>query len=100
MLGYSMEITQRKSSLRRAARRRCEAGELPHDRRVKTWAGPGDGHACSLCDEPIAAAQVEYEVEVCDDDILRIYRFHLLCHETWFRVCAVSNITASSAAPL
>ena len=83
-----MAPTDREKSLRRIARERCESGELPNNHPVGTWAGPGNGQPCALCDEPIAVSQVEYEVDVPDGTVRRVFRFHILCHQVWLLVCA------------
>lgn len=82
----AMTLTDREN-LRRIARERCESGNLPKNRPLRTWAGPGNGQPCSLCEQPIAASQMEYEAEVPDGTALRVFRFHLSCLETWLLVC-------------
>ena len=82
-MAQSMGLTVREKCLRQIAHERCEAGELVNRAPVKTWAGEGSGQRCSLCGEPIASSQVEYEVDVPDGEVLRTFRFHLLCHQVW-----------------
>ena len=90
-----MRPTHRETFLKHMAHQRLEAGELPNDRLARTWAGPGEGQACSVCDEPIEVEQVEYEVDVPDGEAFRTYRFHLVCHQIWlFEIGSRSNIVA------
>ena len=59
-------------------------GHLPQLATARAWAGDGSGAVCVLCEVPIEAGQVEYEVEWrkgVDTDLLR---FHELC----YRLCS------------
>ena len=60
-------------------RRRLDAGGLPREHPAKTWAGFGDGKACSACDERIYRAQVMYEFDLNGET----YRFHMGCYGLW-----------------
>lgn len=90
-----MALTERENLLRRIARARCESGELPKNRPVRTWAGLGSGQACSLCDEPISTSQVEYEAEVADGGLLRTLRLHLFCLEIWLLTLKHDNVKSA-----
>jgi hypothetical protein len=72
------------SELRRTARAKCDAGELPSGRPGKIWAGAGSGAACSLCELPIANADVEYEIESSLGTSLQVFRFHVTCYHIWY----------------
>jgi len=52
---------------------------LPRQERARTWAGHGSGASCDLCKHPIAAHEIEYEVELAE----QVLCFHLTCHRNW-----------------
>ena len=52
------------------------------------WGGRGAGEICALCDKPILAEEVEYEVEAYTDGAKRAFQFHILCHSVWVLACA------------
>ena len=60
---------------------KLDNGMLPKDAPPKLWAGTGSGKACSACEELIAPAQHEYELQY--DDARASIRFHLRCHGLW-----------------
>ena len=72
--------------LRLEARRRVTGGRLPCLPPRYMWAGAGDGQACSLCDRPIDAHQIEYELEFSTEPVT-VHRFHRICHEAWELEC-------------
>ena len=74
-----MPLMQRENELRARARTLMEHGELPAETPSSTYGGYGSGERCSLCGEPIARTEVEYEVAYSND----AYRFHFLCHAAW-----------------
>jgi hypothetical protein len=53
------------------------ARKLPVEHPKQTWGGPSQGQRCSGCDEPIAAAEMEFEVAAADG-ITRY--FHARCY--------------------
>ena len=68
-------------------RQRIADGSLPCKPQPQTWAGPGRGEVCDGCDEPVLASEVEFEVDVPDDQTLR---FHRVCFEIWHAECLES----------
>jgi len=46
----------------------------------KVWVGQGNGQHCDACDEPITAADREYEVDLPSR---RTLRFHATCFTAW-----------------
>jgi hypothetical protein len=72
--------------LRLEARRRVERGQLPAKAQQYMWAGAGDGQPCSLCDRPIDAQQIEYELQF-NAQPAAVLRFHRVCHEMWELEC-------------
>jgi hypothetical protein len=79
-MGHSKDSTHLKQI---AAEKRRE-GRLPPLSMARAWAGNGSGAVCVLCEVPIDAGQIEYEVELrqgLDTDLLR---FHELC----YRLCS------------
>jgi hypothetical protein len=62
--------------------KRCD-GRLPRIPTARTWAGHGSGELCSLCESPIDARQIEYEVECQQGPDTQLLRFHELCYRLW-----------------
>jgi hypothetical protein len=50
-------------------------------------AGYGAGVECDLCDQPIAADKIEYDVT--DAISGKRLHFHIACHLAWQRECAL-----------
>jgi hypothetical protein len=71
-------------TIRARVRQLLEAGALPCDEDGKVWAGRGVGTHCVACDEPIAATEVEFEVELTSSTVLRLHR---QCHAIWREEC-------------
>ena len=67
-------------ALRVEARERIQRGALPAEEPVRTWAGPGTGRSCGLCDRPIASGDAEFELQFGGKPD---YRFHTICHASW-----------------
>lgn len=60
--------------------RRIELGELPDPvERVRLWGGAGSRRPCQVCGEPIAASEVEYEMDIDRRTIV----FCLPCYLLW-----------------
>lgn len=74
--------------LRARARERIREGRLPCVTIYRTWGGRGSNETCALCDTMIKHDEVEYEVETRDPDSVRLFRFHLPCHDAWQHECA------------
>jgi hypothetical protein len=69
--------------LEQRAADKIESGELPVPGGGITRAGAGSRMACDLCAEEIEKSQIEYEVEWCAAEALRVLRFHLDCFQAW-----------------
>lgn len=61
--------------------------------KVRTWAGNGSGASCTLCKLPIAAHEIEYEVELTTPAKTKTLRFHVPCYHTWTLKAASSHQT-------
>ena len=48
---------------REKAREAIRSGKLPTRRPDRTWGGPGTGVICTICGEPVAQDQLEWEFE-------------------------------------
>jgi hypothetical protein len=72
------------ASIRVRVRQMLETGALPCDEHGKVWAGRGMGTHCAACGEPIAAADVEFEVELRSGTAIRLHR---VCHGIWREEC-------------
>ena len=74
-----------KTELRRIAREAVRAGRLPAARPLRTWAGMGDGAACSLCALPIHKEEVEIELDFGGESpaVQSGCRVHARCFEAW-----------------
>ena len=61
-------------------REKLDAGTLPHDAPLKLWAGRGEDHRCTLCDEPILRSHIEYEPQYDGRPPIRL---HVGCYGFW-----------------
>lgn len=61
------------------ALQRISCGMLPDELPASSWAGPGEGNQCTLCDEPITADEIEIE---CENHGRTIY-LHQHCYDAW-----------------
>jgi hypothetical protein len=61
-------------------RTKLASGLLPTAEPDKLFAGYGTGRACSVCEEPLLAAQTEYEFT---DPSGVTFRFHVGCYGLW-----------------
>jgi hypothetical protein len=68
------------------ALKRIADGRLPLALSTHIDAGYGAGVQCDLCDQPIAADKIEYDV--ADRSTGKSLHFHLACHMAWQRECA------------
>jgi hypothetical protein len=59
---------------------KSQRGGLPAPFGGKMWAGPGSLEACSGCDDKIAHAEIEYEIELHET---LTFRFHAECYKAW-----------------
>jgi hypothetical protein len=66
-------------------RRLIEDGRLPADLDSQIDASYGEGGVCSLCDQPIARTQVEYDCS--DARTAKNLSFHFPCYAIWQREC-------------
>jgi hypothetical protein len=71
------------ATLAEMIRRKLDDGRLPGGAARKTWAGYGQGQPCSVCEQTVLPAQVEYEF----DHDGATYRFHAGCHGLWEAEC-------------
>lgn len=99
-LRATMPLTQLENDLRLIARQRIAQGELPRDVPAGMWGGDGTDQPCSLCDKAIHRAELECEVEVKLNDLLRTFRFHILCHAMWEAECVrAAHLSGQAAKP-
>jgi hypothetical protein len=70
--------------LRAAARLKIACGLLPSDCECKLFAGYGHGESCAICDRPIRADEVQYEIEPPGRAQIP---FHMACHAAWLLEC-------------
>jgi hypothetical protein len=71
--------------LRQRVLEKIDAGMLPTVRPPKTWVGYGRRGICSICDDPILPAQIEYAFEEPTGAVT--LQFHLGCHGLWDSAC-------------
>nr|PZN77159.1 MAG: hypothetical protein DIU56_12370 [Pseudomonadota bacterium] len=68
------------------AREAIQSGRLPRRPPVRMWGGPGVGHHCPICREPVTAEQIEYELEFPRDEFDPdggSEHVHLRCYDAW-----------------
>ena len=53
---------------------------LPSDKPLKLWGGYGKGGRCDGCETPIVTTEIEQELDLPGDVVLR---FHVTCAEFW-----------------
>jgi len=56
---------------------------LGYQKPLRTWASRGTGTTCDLCDNRINPHEIEYEVELAQDDATRLLHMHFACHQRW-----------------
>ena len=71
----------RQATLRERVRAKLMDRTLTTEDPVRTWAGPGAGIRCAVCDEPIERTDTEYELEFSDG--AGTLRFHRECQAAW-----------------
>jgi hypothetical protein len=71
------------ANIRARVRHMLKNEEIPCDEPETIWAGTGTGEHCIACARPIAATEVEYEVELSN----RTYRLHRACYAIWEEEC-------------
>ena len=72
------------TELRHLVAQKRREGRLPRMSTARTWAGESTGAVCVLCEIPIHAGQIEYEVEWRKGTDTEVLRFHELC----YRLCS------------
>ena len=73
-------------SLREKARLVVRNGKLPRRRPDRTWGGPGVGAQCAICELPVQATEMEFEIEFARDGSnpgLDKFHVHLQCFAAW-----------------
>jgi hypothetical protein len=65
------------------AQERIRSGQLPSSLPSNIWAGHGDGHRCTVCDEVISSAQRQYEFALPSVGGQSHYHLHFSCHQAW-----------------
>jgi hypothetical protein len=71
--------------LRTRARERIDAGQLPTQLPVRSFAGPGSSKLCCLCDSAIVAPDIEFELDFDKPGALgrMTIRLHARCYDSW-----------------
>jgi predicted CxxxxCH...CXXCH cytochrome family protein len=71
--------------LREQARQAVRSGALPGRPPDRTWGGPGTGADCAVCHLPVAADEVELEMQFGGDDVPQPNEIHMhhRCFRAW-----------------
>ena len=72
--------------LREKARAAIANGRFPSRRQDRTWGGPGVGARCAICDLPVGADEMEFQIEFAhdgEDPGLDKYHVHVPCFAAW-----------------
>jgi hypothetical protein len=71
--------------LRKRARERLDAGQLPTQLPKRSFAGRGSGNLCCLCNAPIVAPDIELELDFDTPGELGsvTIRLHARCYDIW-----------------
>ncbi len=75
----------KRSELEWLACHRIDEGRLPGEVVRDVVAGYGHGERCQLCDLPVAAQAIAYEVT--DGRTRRSITFHIACYQAWQLEC-------------
>ena len=78
-----MPLSVLETELRQLARDKIMRSSLPCAERSKVWGGRGAGALCALCEKPITAEEVAYEVSISQTEL----QFHIFCHRDWQLEC-------------
>jgi hypothetical protein len=65
------------------AQERIRSGQLPPSLPSNIWAGRGDGHRCTVCDQVISSGERQYEFALPTPGGHSKYRLHFSCHQAW-----------------
>ena len=68
------------NGLRALVRDKLQRGDLPREKCLITWFGPGSGQRCVVCDRAIGSSDIECE---CDHPRGDVLRFHQTCFAAW-----------------
>jgi hypothetical protein len=82
-------------SLANKIRHKLDAGRLPSVMPEKMWTGYGQQYDCDGCDEPIRAAQIEYEFLQAGD----VIRLHIGCVGLWLAELRRRGLVKQTGAP-
>jgi hypothetical protein len=66
--------------IRAVVREKLVRGELPPEKCLITWFGPGAGQPCVVCETVIGASEIECE---CEHPRGGLMRFHQACFGVW-----------------
>ncbi|HUF90826.1 MAG TPA: hypothetical protein VMR23_00515 [Candidatus Limnocylindria bacterium] len=66
--------------LRLTIRGKLTRGDLPREKCLVTWFGPGAGHPCVACAREIGRHEIECE---CEQAAAGVLRFHQSCFAIW-----------------
>jgi hypothetical protein len=65
---------------------RLREGKLPQQPPSRLWGGAGVGAPCSVCDRPVAQAEMEFEVQFARDGsapYFDVFHVHPRCYAVW-----------------
>lgn len=88
---------EHRQRLRRQIAERLAAGILPHFRGQRVFGGRGEGKPCGCCDGPIAASDVQYDLDhrytsnTGGEPEVRSIPMHLHCYRVWVEVSESSK---------
>jgi hypothetical protein len=66
--------------IRAVVREKLDSGDLPPEKCLITWFGPGSGQLCVVCERAIPPAEIECE---CEHPRGGVMRFHQACFAVW-----------------
>jgi hypothetical protein len=71
--------------LRAKAEEKVNKGILPQRVADRLWGGPGVGEPCAVCEQPVAKAEIEFEVQFAKDGggPLDVFHVHTRCYALW-----------------
>ena len=73
-------------TLREKAFKTIQDGKLPNRQPDRTWGGPGVGAQCAVCERPVTADELEFEIQFARDGNnpgLDKFHVHIRCFAAW-----------------
>lgn len=74
------------TTIREKVVQRLQEGKLPRQPPDRLWGGPGVSAPCAVCDRPVKAEEMEFEVQYARDGgapHFDVFHVHTRCYAVW-----------------